>query len=218
MFKSISRFLNKRKTMSIISYSNDFSSFMFGRNVDSHVDKSASIELGGNLFFGFPLSGIHTEFAHNQNTVLTMAENSKLIIKGDVHIAPGCTIKISKNGLLELSGKNVIAHNSTIIASKLISIGEGASISWGVNLIDDDHHSFYKSSGIKIKRIRKTLIIGSNVGIQMNVCIPAGGKIGNNSIIAANTVLREDVPENTLIYTNNSVKKINNITTGFQFP
>jgi acetyltransferase-like isoleucine patch superfamily enzyme len=181
------------------------------------LNDSASINLKGRLFLGFPVTGSISDFAHNCNTVVSMGKNASLVVNGDVHIGPGCTIRIADDAVLELGGKNMIAHNTTIIASKKISIGEGSAISWGVNLIDDDHHSFYTTDGKKLKRIRKTLVIGSNVGIQMNVTIPSGGVIGSNSIIAANTVIRKNVPENSLVYSVNELKTLNNITTGFQF-
>jgi acetyltransferase-like isoleucine patch superfamily enzyme len=51
----------------------------------------------------------------------------------------------------------------------------------------------------------------------MNVVIPAGAFIGNNSIVSANTVVRKDIPENTLVYSANEYKSLHNVTTGFQF-
>ncbi len=51
----------------------------------------------------------------------------------------------------------------------------------------------------------------------MNVLIPSGGTIGNNSIISANTIIRSDVPSDVLIYSATEYKSLANFTTGFQF-
>jgi acetyltransferase-like isoleucine patch superfamily enzyme len=217
MFKILLNFIRKKRFLKVTEYISDESAVIFGSNVETITLDNSKIQINGKLLLGIPLTGILPGFSHKHNTVITLGKNSKLIIHGDVHIGPGCTIRIGENGILELGGKNVIAHDTTIIATKKIYIGKNSSVSWNCNLIDDDAHSFFRVDGRKIKRIRKSLIIGDNVGIQMNVVIPSGGVIGNNSIISANTVIRTDVPQDTLIYTHNEYKRLANFTTGFQF-
>lgn len=217
MLKALTNLFRKRSLLKSIDYITDESEFIFGSTSQVHTHNSSKIELNGKLFLGISLTGNHPSYAHKSNTVLTMAENSTLIIKGDVQIAPGCTLKIGKGATLELHGQNLIAHDTTIIASKKVIIGKNTSISWNVTLIDDDTHTFYQVNGRKFKRIRRSLIIGNNVGIQMNVVIPSGCIVGNNSIISANSVIRKDVPADSLIYTSSENKIMYNITTGFQF-
>jgi acetyltransferase-like isoleucine patch superfamily enzyme len=217
MFKAVINFIRKRNFLKITQYVSDDSAVIFGSSIEVFSAKTSNIELQGKLLLGVPLTGTLPGFSHKYTTIVSLGKNSKLIIHGDVHIAPGCTIRVGENGVLELGGKNVIAHDTTIIATKKISIGKNSSISWNCNLIDDDAHSFFRTDGKKIKRIRKPLVIGDNVGIQMNVVIPSGGTIGDNSIISANTVIRTDVPQDTLIYSVNENKSLPNFTTGFQF-
>jgi acetyltransferase-like isoleucine patch superfamily enzyme len=54
--------------------------------------------------------------------------------------------------------------------------------------------------------------VGEAVGIQMNVVIPRGVTVGKNSIISANTVLRQNIPENCLAYSESELR----IKHGFQ--
>lgn len=217
MFKLLINLIRKRTFLKNTQYESDSSEIIFGNNVEVLSTKTSKIKINGKLLIGIPLTGLQPGFSHKSNTVLSLGENSTLVINGDVHIAPGCTIRVGENGTLEFDGKNVIAHDTTIIATKRIVFGKNTSTSWNCSLIDDDGHSFYRNDGRKIKRIRKPLIIGDNVGIQMNVVIPSGGKIGSNSIISANTVIRSDVPNDTLIYSTNELKTRPNVTTGFQF-
>lgn len=209
--------LRKRTLLKNTHYLNDESEIIFGSNIEVFTQSNSKIQLNGKLILGIPLTGLQPGFSHKSNTVISLGNNATLIINGDVQLAPGCTIRISDNGVLELGGKNIIAHDTTIIANRKISLGTGTSLSWNCSLIDDDGHSFYRTDGKKIKRIRKPITIGNNVGIQMNVVIPAGVTIGDNSIVSANTVVRKDIPCNTLVYSANEYKSVPNFTTGFQF-
>lgn len=217
MFNYFFNIIKKRKLLKNVQYISDRSEIIFGKNVEVTSHDSSRIQINGKLILGIPLNGISASFSHKSNTVFSLEKNATLIINGDVHIAPGCTIRVGENGILELAGKNIIAHDTTIIASKHLTLGENSSISWNCTLIDDDAHSFYTTDGKKIKKIRKSLIIGANVGIQMNVTIPSGGSIGKNSIISANTVIRSNVPEDTLVYSLNEFKQKKGFTTGFQY-
>ncbi len=92
---------------------------------------------------------------------------------------------------------------------------KNVSLSWNVTLIDDDGHFYYSSSGRKIKKIYRPMIVKKNAGIQMNVVVPKGIIIGENSIVAANCVLRSDVPDNSLVYQKNETVVKAGFTTGF---
>jgi acetyltransferase-like isoleucine patch superfamily enzyme len=50
----------------------------------------------------------------------------------------------------------------------------------------------------------------------MNVVVPSGVTIGDNSVVAANTVLRRDVPPNSLVYQNPELIVRSGYTTGLQ--
>ncbi|MEQ9308569.1 MAG: DapH/DapD/GlmU-related protein [Balneolaceae bacterium] len=56
----------------------------------------------------------------------------------------------------------------------------------------------------------KSIIIGNNVWIGGHSVILGGVKVGNNSILAAGSVVTKDVPKNT-IYAGNPAKKIKDI-------
>jgi acetyltransferase-like isoleucine patch superfamily enzyme len=216
MFRLIN-FFRKIAFFKKVQYQSENSALIIGNNVLLYAENGSRIILNGKVTIGIPLSGLVPGYTHKSQTIITLAQNATLNFKNSASIAPGTTIKIAKNGTLTFEGKNVIAHDTTIIASREIKIGRNTSISWNCNLIDDDGHDFFRADGKKIKRIRKPLHIGDNVGIQMNVTIPAGCLIGDNSIISANTVIRKNIPANSLTYTTCTTKTVNDYTTGFQF-
>ena len=67
--------------------------------------------------------------------------------------------------------------------------------------MDYDGHKFIRLDG-QDKDYYKPLVVGKNVGIQMNVIIPKGVTVGDYSIISAGTILRQDVQDNCLAYSN----------------
>lgn len=190
--------------------------FTFSKDTDVDLQKTSKIVVeGGNLVLGFPLRNLTAPPSFNR-TVLKMGDESKLIVKGDVFIGPGAFINICNGGELILDGGNVIAHNVHIQCQKQIVFEHGASVSWGCTLFDDDGHTMFGIDGKPIRRIISPLIIKKNCGIQMNVVIPRGITVGKNSIIGANSVLRTDVPDNCVAFTESTLKVKHGYTTGFE--
>jgi acetyltransferase-like isoleucine patch superfamily enzyme len=79
-----------------------------------------------------------------------------------------------------------------------IRIGDSCAISWGVTIIDDDHHKLVTSS-LKQDAGNKGVHIGNKVWIGCNVTILKNTSVGNNSVIAAGSVVKGDFPDNCLI-------------------
>ena len=65
-----------------------------------------------------------------------------------------------------------------------------------------DHDHIYKRYGEQNwNNINKSsVIIGKNVWIGANTVILKGTRIGDNSVIAAGSVIKGEIPEHTLIY------------------
>ena len=193
-------------------------SFFAAQNVRFFMKPRSNINISNGCFhFGFPLPGGVAPYASYQKNILSLGEGSSIICKGDVFIAPGATIRLGPGAKLILGGGNLIAHNLTLICNKNVEIKRGASISWGVTLIDDDGHHFCKTDGKPLRRFLRPLIIGENAGIQMNVLIPSGVKIGDHSVIGAGTILRQDIPSDSICYTTNQLRIKQGLRTNFGF-
>ncbi|WP_434640817.1 DapH/DapD/GlmU-related protein [Thermoanaerobacterium thermosaccharolyticum] len=63
--------------------------------------------------------------------------------------------------------------------------------------MDTDFHYVIENGNKKINT--DDIIIGDHVWIGSNVSILKGVRIENNSIIAANTVVTKDIPQNCLV-------------------
>jgi acetyltransferase-like isoleucine patch superfamily enzyme len=170
------------------------------------MEKDAGIEIyGGKLRLGYPLAGT-IPYSSYSGTVIKMGRNSKIIVRGNVAIAPGASIHVKENGILIFEGDAVIAHNLTLICERSISIGVGTHISWNATLIDSDGHVFTHRCNEKARLPYRPLRIGNEVGIQMNVQIPRGVTVGNRAVIGAGTIVRRNIPSECVAYIDSKLK------------
>lgn len=122
-------------------------------------------------------------------------ENSKVNIGKFVFIRKNVSLRIDFNGVLNLGDNVFINDNCNINCVNKISIGKNTKIAPNVCINDHDHN--YKSkTGDHL--IRGEVTIGENVWIGSNVVILRDTKIGDNAVIAAGSVVKGDVPSNTL--------------------
>lgn len=160
------------------------------------IDKRAKIEF---LNSGFLVLGTENSSFSGWagRTKLHIKKNGLLRLKGMNQIGRGSLIWILEDGCIEISGGGFTAGNNILISKEKISIGKNCQIAWGVTISDHDFHKTY-SNGIQNLET-SPVIIGNNVWIGMNATVLKGVKIGDNSIIAAGSVVTRDVPENAMV-------------------
>lgn len=127
---------------------------------------------------------------------------SKIIINSKSTIRYNFNCKAEKGGRIEIGEKCFINDNCIINSLKKIKIGNNVSLGHNVLLIDHDHD--YKNDFKNF--IRDEIIIGNNVWIGANVTILKGVHIGDNSVVAAGTIVTKDIENDTLFYNERSVK------------
>ncbi len=142
-------------------------------------------------------------------------------------IDPGALIK-NISGVIKFKGKFNSRRNLTInVMSGELSIGKDVFFNQGVSIncqgkikigdytifgegvkIYDHNHRFSApkliiEQGFSVKSVN----IGSNVWLGSNVVVLSGVNIGDNSIVSAGSIVREDVPEN-MIFKNGKLIEI----------
>ena len=120
--------------------------------------------------------------------------------------------------IFSYAGGKVIMHEwtkigpgSTITAVNKIIIGKDTAIATGVTIIDNNTHPLnpedrrymrHTPHGSRERQNQHSanapIIIGENVWIGSNARIQKGITIGDNAIIAANSVVTHDVPANAI--------------------
>ena len=115
--------------------------------------------------------------------------------------------ELFKTGLLAHLDSSLIkigdncSLNGTIIHSReTVIIGDNCMFGPGVVILDNDSHNTSIDQTVRIagKINANPVIIGNNVWVGMHSILMKGVHIGENSIIAAGSVITEDVPSNQL--------------------
>lgn len=104
---------------------------------------------------------------------------------------------------------NQCAINGTVIhANELVKIGNRCIFGPGTIVSDNDSHRVVRDYETRhTKPVSKPIVIEDNVWIGMNCVIMKGVTIGENSIIAAGSVVTKNVPPNC-VYGGNPAKFI----------
>ena len=130
-------------------------------------------------------------------TKIDIQGNGILRIEKKCNIYSNVKLGVRECGNLIIKEGTFINNNCQIIAHKNITIGK--NVSFGPNVMVYDHdHAYNKSGIIKGKYNCEDVSIGNNVWIGANCIILKGTKIGDNSVIAAGSVVKGEVPSNVI--------------------
>jgi len=99
-------------------------------------------------------------------------------------------------------GDNCRINGVYIHAQAGITIGRNCVIASGVHIIDSNGHELISLDRTKGRDIPLEIIISDNVWIGINAVILKGTIIGENSVIAAGSIVKGSFPKNSLIMGN----------------
>ena len=134
-------------------------------------------------------------FLGQRSRIDVFNKRSKVVIDKFVYIRKNATLRVDFDCELTIGEKTFINDNCNINCVNKVSIGSHTKIGQNVCIYDHDHNYRNESSDRLLKGEVK---IGHNVWIGSNVVILRNTKIGDNAVIAAGSVVKGDVPENTL--------------------
>ncbi|MCX5696362.1 MAG: acyltransferase [Candidatus Omnitrophica bacterium] len=105
------------------------------------------------------------------------------------------TAKIIIGDEVGLNGTSITAR------SRIIHVGAGTQIAPNVVIMDSDFHGVWPPENRKLNPVieeDRDVLIGKNVWIGTQTIILKGVNIGDNSVIAAGSVVVKDIPANVL--------------------
>ena len=175
--------------------------FIIFRGSYLQIDKTARVILRAPFVMGF-----RRVVSSSNVTKLQMDKWTSLTINGKFLMNENTNIWITHSGHLILNG-GFINENVTITCAKKVVIGRNSHIAREAVIRDYDGHYIEDVS----YRTAKPVIIGDNVWIGYRAMILKGVTIGNNSIVAANSVVTKDVPPNCIVAGNPAKIIRNNI-------
>jgi len=136
-----------------------------------------------------------------------------------VSLYAGVSFALGENGTCKI-GDFTLLNGALIMADERIEIGQHVLVSWNVGIADSDFHPidaaqrridtfalapFYKDRPPRPVLKTAPVIIEDNVWIGMNAVILKGVTIGENSIVAAGSVVSKSVPANVIVAGNPAV-------------
>jgi len=131
----------------------------------------------------------------------------------------GVSFSIGKNGSCKV-GDFTLLNGALIMAEERVEIGSYCLISWNVGIADSDFHPldpaqrkmdalalapFYEQRPPRPSIRTAPVRIADNVWIGMGALILKGVEIGENSVIAAGTIVTKSVPANVVVAGNPGV-------------
>ncbi|MFJ5980077.1 acyltransferase [Enterobacter cancerogenus] len=127
--------------------------------------------------------------------------------KGKFNCRRNLTINVL-NGYLSIGNNVFFNQGVSINCQGKITIGDFSLFGEDVKIYDHNHRfsapELIMEQGFSIKDVN----IGSNVWLGSNVVILSGVNIGDNAIISAGSIVREDVPENMILKSGMLIKII----------
>jgi acetyltransferase-like isoleucine patch superfamily enzyme len=123
---------------------------------------------------------------------LVIRAGAQLVVLGEFCVYSGATIWLNEGASLTL-GSGYINNNLNLSCFQSIQIGDGVAISENVCIRDSDNHAIGR------KPHAAAIKIGNRVWIGMNATVLKGVTIGDGAVIAAGSVVIEDVPPRTLV-------------------
>lgn len=140
--------------------------------------------------------GVNKLKGSEAETYLRLRSGALWMAEGGAQISFGSTIEILQKASVK-SGYFTMSSFGTIIAQKSIVLGDDVMMARNVIIFDSDFHYFEYLQ--KTNEGAQEVVIGNHVWLTANVTVLKGVKIGDGSIIAANTVVTKDVGEAVLV-------------------
>lgn len=133
---------------------------------------------------------------------------------GVLHIGKGFKmrsnshLRVRRNGRLTLGDDVSLNYGNMIVCYENIKIGN--NVQFGPNvLIYDQDHDFRVKDGLKNLLYKTSPIeIGNNVWIGANTVILRGSKIGNDCVIGAGSIVKGQIPYNTVFVQKREMKQM----------
>ena len=142
------------------------------------------------------------------NNIFIKGNNNILYIGDDCIVNNTSIILDNESSEIRIGNKTSIAKAQIVsLESYKIEIGEDCMLSYDIEIRNTDSHKIYDKNTNKRINEGNRINIGNHVWLGMRAIILKGVNIGDNSIVAAGSIVTKDVKANTII-SGNPAKQI----------
>jgi len=129
--------------------------------------------------------------------------SGRIEVGDDAHIGSPSTWDVGPNAELIIGDRVSLNYRGVVSVAKSVRIGDDTLIAGDVAIFDNTNHPV--SPAQRLARVAVSpaevapVVIGRNVWIGIHCIIMRGVTIGDNSVVAAGSVVTKSVPPNTLV-------------------
>lgn len=133
------------------------------------------------------ISGPNISIGHSFTAINTSSQRVQIGVWG----------REAGQGRITLGNACLMSPGARISASDEIVLGDGCMLANGAYITDSDWHGLYD----RINRAPEPtpVVLGDNVWIGDHATVLKGVRIGDNSVVAARSVVTSDVPDNVVV-------------------
>ena len=135
--------------------------------------------------------------------------NGTIVVGDDVNIGSPCTWIVESSAELVIGSRVSLNYRGIISAATSVRIGDDTLIAGDVAIFDNTNHPVSPRRRLSGAALADNevgpVVIGRNVWIGIRCTIMRGVTIGDNSVVAAGSVVTKSVPSNTLVAGNPAV-------------
>lgn len=161
-----------------------------GKKASVALGRGCELQIGGRLRVAMTRKVMGT-------SLIELHDYARLTIEGGAEISDGCFVRIGEGASLTLGDGAFVNSGARISSNTSVTIGRGCMFGFDVVILDDDYHRVV--IGGAPRPSQAPIRIGDNVWIGARAMVLKGVTIGPGSIVAAGTVVTEDVPPNSLV-------------------
>jgi len=129
--------------------------------------------------------------------------NGRIEVGDDVQIGSPCTWDVGPHAELIIGNRVSLNYRGSVSAAKSVRIGDDTLLAGDVAIFDNTNHPVSPARRLARKPITSAevapVVIGRNVWVGVHCIIMRGVTIGDNSVVAAGSVVTKSVPPNTLV-------------------
>lgn len=134
---------------------------------------------------------------HLHDDVVFLLRGGSVTLGENVSVRRGTVFNVA--GELELKGNNIISYYNVIHCAKRITIGRWSSTNEFVTLVDSRHFHGEGAEFFYDNVETAPIDIGESVWIANKSTVLMGVTVGDESVIAANSVVSSDVPAGSMV-------------------